>query len=147
MLKRTVRTAAVIAALTALGACSPSKPDAAPTPSVSATPTPTSRQTSTGPLGEADALPGLRTMSKIGPTTGSQIVGRIQSKQDALWLTVICRGLGSLVVALEPIYRTTVPCSDGGKSNVHQIQLDKPSQLKIAVTATGDVEWSLRVQQ
>lgn len=153
-LKYTLRTAAIIVglgALTALGACSQPIPDATPTRPVTATPTPTTTptpsQTSTGPLREADTVPGLRTLSKIGPTTGSQIVGRIQATPGALVLTVICRGNGKLVVALEPMSRITVPCGDGKELNRTVDQLTSPRDLKIMVAATGDVQWSLRAQQ
>lgn len=147
-MKNTWRTAAIIVgltALTALGACSQPTPAATPTRPVTATPTPS--QTSTEPLREADALPGLRTLSKIGPTTGSHIVGRIHATPGALYLTVICKGNGKLVVALEPMLQITVPCGDGKKSNVTQDQLNTPRDLKITGAATGDVQWSLRAQQ
>lgn len=157
-MKLTLRALAIttgLGALTALGACSQTEPEATPTPptisastpSVTPSPTPTPSQSSAQPLAHAAAVPGLNTLSEVTAARGSKIVGRIQVKRGELVITVICRGHGELVVTLDPTDRFTVPCNDILQPTRNQIEQSMQQELKISVAAAEGVEWSLRAQQ
>jgi hypothetical protein len=85
---------------------------------------------------------------KQEPTHGSKIVGRVNARPGALWISLSCIGDGDVTIKFEPVDQIAVPC---GPSDItptkNQINLIKSHNLTISVAANENVEWSLLVQE
>jgi len=105
-------------------------------------PTPTEEYT----VKAAEEVEGVPTRIFVPPRNGSFIAGRVKANPGELCVTVSCRGPGELEVTFNPMDNFAVPCGATVQFSKNQINLVKPHELKIVVSAPNTVRWSLRVQ-
>ncbi|AUG79162.1 hypothetical protein CFP65_4413 [Kitasatospora sp. MMS16-BH015] len=64
-----------------------------------------------------------------------------------LLVTILCTG-GSLVLHMEPVSTTTIPCTIGAVTPVrNNFHLGSPKDISVSVDAEATVRWNMRIEQ
>jgi hypothetical protein len=91
--------------------------------------------------------PGLTTLASLGLRTGGAELPEFSGKPGDVQITILCTG-GNLVLHLDPVTVTTIPCAVGSITPSRNVfHLTSPRKLGIRVEVAGGVEWNLRVEE
>ncbi|MET8122213.1 hypothetical protein [Micromonospora sp. NPDC005189] len=96
-----------------------------------------------------DRVDGARELLDVSDMVGSGIVGRVTVTRGTLWVSVVCRGAGTINLSYEPLGQFEVPCtSDGTPHTLNKIELYQSYELSVTVTDdAGDNRWSVLIQE
>jgi hypothetical protein len=91
--------------------------------------------------------PGRTTLATLGLRTGGAELPDFSGKPGDVQITILCTG-GTLVLHLDPVTVTTIPCAIGSITPSRNVfHLASPRKLGIRVEVTGGVQWNLRVEE
>jgi hypothetical protein len=91
--------------------------------------------------------PGLTTLASMALRTGGAELPEFSGKPGDVQITILCTG-GNLVLHLDPVTVTTIPCAVGAITPSRNVfHLTSARMLGIRVEVAGGVQWNLRVEE
>lgn len=96
-----------------------------------------------------ELVEGLPVLWEVPPTVDDEpVVHRLEVDKGDLWVSIYCQGEGTLTLEFAPLGEFEVPCTPEIQQTKNLLEMDRAHQLTFTVTtSTGNVRWSLRVQQ
>lgn len=140
--------AATAAALAVFGLVACSEPSSTATPPAVASEAPTPSPAPSIVIPEyPTAETGYTTLAQSALRHGGSTVASISVKPGEVLVTILCTG-GTMVVHMEPIATSTIPCAvDSMTLSRNSYNLGSGKDVNISVEAGPTVQWNLRVEQ
>jgi hypothetical protein len=89
----------------------------------------------------------MKTLLTVPLRAAGSTAGAFSAQAGEMDVTMFCTG-GSLVIKVDPVSTTTIPCDTAAVTPVRNVfHLGSPKDIQVSIDAPATVQWNLRIEQ